>query len=202
MPKKVCPNGHIYDSSIYGDECPLCPKGANEPLNPPMPNDIGGGTHVSVPVNPVVPNIPKVPTPDVSGETEFKKPLQQPIPGGRTIIRPTQGTATVQGRKLVGFLVTYSRNPLGKVYNIYEGKNIVGRDRSCDICIPEDNQMSGRHMSIVYRNVDNKFRYHDELSSNGSFVNKELSDDGELKNHDIIRLGGTVFIFIAIPKIG
>lgn len=27
MPKKVCPNGHIYDSSIYGDECPLCPKG-------------------------------------------------------------------------------------------------------------------------------------------------------------------------------
>lgn len=30
MPKKVCPNGHIYDSSIYGDECPLCPKGGEE----------------------------------------------------------------------------------------------------------------------------------------------------------------------------
>ena len=29
MPKKVCPNGHIYDSSIYGEECPLCPKGGN-----------------------------------------------------------------------------------------------------------------------------------------------------------------------------
>lgn len=30
MPKKVCPNGHIYDLSIYGDECPLCPKGGEE----------------------------------------------------------------------------------------------------------------------------------------------------------------------------
>ena len=29
MPKKTCPNGHIYDSNIYGDECPLCPKDGN-----------------------------------------------------------------------------------------------------------------------------------------------------------------------------
>lgn len=38
MPKKVCPNGHIYDSSIYGDECPLCPKGANNMNFNPQPN--------------------------------------------------------------------------------------------------------------------------------------------------------------------
>ena len=49
--------------------------------------------------------------------------------------------------------------------------------------------MSGRHMSILYRNVDNKFKYRDEQSSNGTFVNKELSDEGELQNYDIIRLG-------------
>ena len=38
MPKKVCPNGHIYDSSIYGDECPLCPKGGNNMNFNPQPN--------------------------------------------------------------------------------------------------------------------------------------------------------------------
>ena len=106
------------------------------------------------------------------------------------------------GRKLVGFLVTFNRNPLGKAYNIYEGKNFVGRDRSCDISVPEDTQMSSRHMSILYRNVDNKFKFRDEQSSNGTFINKELIDEGELQNYDIIRLGGTVFIFIAIPKLG
>lgn len=50
--------------------------------------------------------------------------------------------------------------------------------------------------------MDNKFKYRDEQSSNGTFVNKELSDEGELQNYDIIRLGNTVFIFIAIPKLG
>ena len=55
MPKKVCPNGHIYDSSIYGDECPLCPKGANEPQYSPQPEYVQhnepavGGTMVSPP---------------------------------------------------------------------------------------------------------------------------------------------------------
>ena len=35
------------------------------------------------------------------------------------------------GRKLVGFLVTYNRTPLGKAYNIYEGRNFIGRDAEC-----------------------------------------------------------------------
>jgi pSer/pThr/pTyr-binding forkhead associated (FHA) protein len=104
-------------------------------------------------------------------------------------------------RKLVGFLVTYNRDPNGRSYNIYEGRNFIGRDQSCDICVPDDDQMSGRHMSILYRNVDDKFKFRDEQSSNGTFVNKELLDDGELQNYDIIRAGKTIFIFIAIPRI-
>ena len=103
--------------------------------------------------------------------------------------------------EVVGFLVTYNRDPNGRSYNIYEGRNFIGRDQSCDICVPDDDQMSGRHMSILYRNVDDKFKFRDEQSSNGTFVNKELLDDGELQNYDIIRAGKTIFIFIAIPRI-
>lgn len=230
MPKKVCPNGHIYDSSIYGDDCPLCPKGDNETqyvaqpgsgMSPysQMPSESAGGTHVTSPAGdsnqPFGGAAPMSGGPavygsnDAIGETKIhqqnyqqnnQQTQQRPV-GGGTVIRPPKGTASTQGRKLVGFLVTYNRNPLGKSYNIYEGKNYIGRDRSCDISVPEDNQMSSRHMSILYRNVDNKFKYRDEQSSNGTFVNKELSDEGELQNYDIIRLGGTVFIFIAIPKL-
>ncbi len=91
---------------------------------------------------------------------------------------------------------------MGVSYNIYEGRNYIGRDASCDISIPEDTQMSSRHMSILYRNVDHKFKFRDEQSSNGTFVNKQLLDDGELENYDIIRVGSTLFVFVAIPQIG
>lgn len=209
MPKKVCPNGHIYDSSIYGDECPLCPKGSSAPMSnqqsamPPFNPGMGQGTQVSTPGNASMAR-----GMDATGKTKVHQQASaQPQSGhtqmgGGTVIRPPKGATMAQGRKLVGFLVTYNHNPLGKAYNLYEGKNFIGRDQACDITIPEDNQMSGRHMSILYRNIDNKFKYRDEQSSNGSFVNKELSDEGELQNYDIIRLGSTVFIFIAIPKLG
>lgn len=221
MPKKICPNGHIYDSSIYGEECPLCPK-SGDPIN----NNYGNvnnqpyqsaGTQVSSPTGNAGMGVPQgnqnFGQEDASGATVLLNKQNnmggalhhqapaQPI-GGGTVIRQPKGIATPKGRKLVGFLVTYNRNPQGKAYEIYEGKNYVGRENGCDISVPEDNQMSGRHMSILYRNVDNKFKYRDEQSSNGTFVNKELSDEGELQNFDIIRLGNTVFIFIAIPQFG
>jgi hypothetical protein len=146
--------------------------------------------------------------PDLSGPTKMRP--QEPAPsvgiasGGHTVIRRPGAAAGVnkQGRKLVGFLVTYNHDPMGKSYNLYEGRNFIGRDSSCDICIGDDTQMSGRHMSILYRSVDDKFKFRDEQSSNGTFVNKELLDEGELQNYDIIRVGSTLFIFIAIPKIG
>lgn len=56
-------------------------------------------------------------------------------------------------------------------------------------------------MSILYRSVDNKFKFRDEQSSNGTFINKELLDEGELQNYDIVRVGSTLFIFVAIPQI-
>lgn len=219
MPTKTCPNGHQYDSDIYGDECPLCPKGSVNPVSqsigggmPPFGGAevgiVGGATHVGgshaaqqPAQGPAFINAGTSGPKDPAGETHLPgHQAAKPMTGG-TVIRHAAGAQMPSGRKLVGFLVTYNRNPLGKSYNIYEGKNYVGRDPKCDIAVPEDNQMSGRHMSILYRNVDNKFKFRDEQSSNGTFINKELTDEGELQNYDIIRLGGTVFIFIAIPKL-
>lgn len=215
MPKKICPNGHIYDSSIYGEECPLCPKdgaGAQYEFqsNPGQESVMSPGTRVSPPAGARMEGLSNPFSQsqqaggyDAAGETQFKPQQGGPAApvGGGTMIRPPKGSAKANGRKLVGFLVTYNRNPLGKSYELYEGKNYIGRDRSADIVVSDDNQISGRHMSILYRNVDNKFKFRDEQSSNGTFVNKELTDEGELQNFDIIRLGSTVFIFIAIPQI-
>ncbi len=223
MLKRTCPNGHVYDQSIYGDTCPLCPpsgagsNGAasiNETIAAP---EAMSGAHTRVaPPNPAS-RIPQSQLNDPTGHTMVNPALraqaqsQNPAPqasgSSRTVIRRNpavmggQAKPGTEGRKLVGFLVTYNRTPMGKAFNIYEGRNYIGRDASCDISIPDDNQMSGKHMLIRYLSGNNKFSFKDEMSSNGTYVNKQLLDEGELQNYDIIRVGSTLFIFIAIPQI-
>ena len=173
-----------------------------EPMPAPMPGMASGMPMMSSAQDPVGKTLV---SPKVEKQVQ-QQPVNKPQPR-KTVIRqnPAVMGGAVKpndmGRKLVGFLVTYNRTPMGKAYNIYEGRNVIGRDPSCDICVEDDVQMSSHHMSIRYLSGNNKFRFHDEMSSNGTYVNKELLDDGELQNYDIIRVGSTLFIFIAIPQI-
>ena len=174
--------------------------GGGAPAPGPMPGPMPGAPQPGAPMGGMNQR------PDASGSTNVRSQGAEPRGGGHTVIRRPPGAAGGQGsapnaRKLVGFLVSYNRDPNGRAYNLYEGRNYIGRDGSCDISISDDSQMSGKHMSILYRNVDKKFKFRDEQSSNGTFINKELIDEGELKNYDIIRVGSTLFIFLAIPDI-
>lgn len=229
MPKKTCPNGHVYDTAIYGDQCPMCPSVSQTSASVPMPGATqldpmlmtggpnippsagpGAHTHIAGPAqNPGVQGYSGQSADPNAGETRVRPAdavpaaAAAPATPARTVIRRAAGVSVpgqpAVSRRLVGFLVTYNRTPNGKAYNLYEGRNYIGRDPKCDICIPDDDQLSGTHMSVMFRNVDKRFKFRDEQSSNGTFVNKELLDDGELKNYDIIRVGGTIFIFMAIP---
>ncbi|MDR1680342.1 MAG: FHA domain-containing protein [Prevotellaceae bacterium] len=119
-------------------------------------------------------------------------------PGGKfggTVI-----AGNTDGRKLVGFLVSYSVDSNGVFFPLYEGRNVIGRGPSADICIPEDSAITEKHCSILYRSIDQKFKFKDEQSTNGTFVNEEIQDEGNLKEHDIIRVGSTRLIFIVIPQ--
>lgn len=211
MAKTTCPNGHIYDPNIYGNQCPLCPTA-------PSPSFGGGGmeTHIGAPAqnfggmetqigNPALNNPAPAAGVKKDGPTQVRPDDAAPDSSRTVIRRPMAGGKFPQpaaaARKLVGFLISYTRDPNGKAYPLYEGKNFVGRDPSCNISVPDDDQMSGKHLSILYRPVDNKFKFRDEQSSNGTFVNKELLDEGTLENNDIIRAGSTLFLFLAIPPI-
>jgi hypothetical protein len=201
MAKKQCSRGHIYDSAIYGDNCPFCPSqdssGGTVISGGTSGGDFGGKTELGMGGTEL----------NTEGRTQVggTQSAAPTIPmdsggGGRTIIRPAQGGIASSGKKLVGILVTYSTNPNGQVFNVFEGKNFIGRDMPVDICI-QDNEVSGKHFSILYRSADAKFKFKDEQSSNGTYLNEVLTDEGELSPFDVIRIGGTRLIFIAIPQL-
>lgn len=187
MATKQCTNGHHYDAAIYGDNCPFCPSGNKTKVNSTKLNS--GST--------VVVNGSDNPT-DVWPVTENKTEPYTPG-GGATVIKTKTGNAV--GRKLVGLLVSYDQTPNGEVYRIYEGRNVVGRRATCNIPISSDENMSSEHLLILYREAEGIFWAADQNSSNGTYINGEfVSERRKLATNDIIVVGATRFVFLAIPQ--
>ena len=137
-----------------------------------------------------------------SNVQELEKPVVKEVLKAGTFIQGAdvhQEKAVQDRRKLIGLLISYSNSPNGDFYPLYEGKNFIGRSASSNVFIQGDSSISERHMSILYRVVDQKIKFRDEQSSNGTYVNGELMDDGDLKNFDKIRIGATQLLFMQIP---
>lgn len=211
MATKKCANGHLYDPAIYGDTCPFCPSAGSttvvdgptdEPHGTQVLGSTGGGATVNINgggINNYQPTINLNAT--TGGDEEV----------GGTVVRHVGGSVTGetslggQNRRLVGLLVSYSANPLGEVYKVYEGRTTIGRDRTCDIPFPNDKHMSSKHLLIQYVEAKGCFRAqeYDKGSANGSYVNGQvyvLGDVIDLKNNDVIVIGSTKFVFLAIPE--
>jgi hypothetical protein len=201
---KTCSNGHNYDSSLYST-CPYCPKGntgektiMNNPYQdnaPTVLNNAGNSEKT------------RIVSAGGYGNEDKTKPYQGVTPENKTnvpnstkIVVPDEESGQlgqVQTRKLVGFLVSYTLNAQGKSFKLYEGKNLIGADPTCDIVISSDPGVSGKHITILYRS--GKFRFKDEFSTNATFVNGAEIEEGYLENQDIIKIGKTKFAFMAIP---
>lgn len=194
---KKCPNGHQYDGALYGDNCPFCPQSGTTPT----PSTTSGEkTHV-ISTKPTEPLKPTAPLNDNGGSYSKTKPYADEQPGDRTVIRiPGQDGTVMDGRRVVGMLVSYTTAPTGDVFLIREGKTVVGRDPKCDIVVP-DQAVSREHLHIVYHEANNRtFRLKDNMSSGGTFVNGKFEGDIiQLQANDVIIIGRHKFIFIPIP---
>jgi hypothetical protein len=116
----------------------------------------------------------------------------------RTIVVADAPQHSAKG-KIVGWLITYTRNPDGEDYRLYAGYNRIGANPVCDIVL-EDETVSGSHAIIVYR--DGRFLIKDDLSRNGTFVNaREIGEAHPLQSYDQIRIGNTYITFIAAQRI-
>jgi hypothetical protein len=107
--------------------------------------------------------------------------------------KPQQGST---GRKLVGWLVSFTIDPNGIDFKLYEGRNLIGSDPMCDIAVPNDAAVSSKHLTILHRM--GHFKFKDELSTNGTFINDVFEEEGNLKDGDMVRIGDTIFKFRSI----
>ena len=103
--------------------------------------------------------------------------------------------ATGSKGKLVGWLISYTRNPDGEDFKLRAGYNRMGANPACDIVV-EDETVSGSHAILVFR--DGRCLIKDDLSRNGTFVNgKEITEAHPLQNYDQIRVGNTILTYVA-----
>lgn len=191
---KLCENGHYYPKGL--DECPYCPKSDAAP-QPQLPKqgreDFDLEKTLMSPKEDKPTDIFKKPKEDLSrtkifGQDDSSFSANFPV--------EFQQKSPSVGRKLVGWLVSFTMDPLGIDFHLYEGRNSIGADAGCDIVVPGDPAVSGRHMTILYRM--GTFKFKDEFSTNGTFVNDVFIEEGNLKDGDQIKIGETIFKFRSI----
>jgi hypothetical protein len=211
----ICPNMHRYQKSE--GQCPYCPESkatTSDPTNlysgvRPTGSHGGGETE----------------TFDLQGTvdgTRQQSPINNPNPprsGAGVPFDPNKtgfggdafGVTRVTGHKddengeeseiryiprLVGWLVSYSFDPMGVDFRLYEGKNFIGRkDPKCNIKVFTDTLMSALQAQLLVRG--DQYVLKDEMSTHGTFVNDENIgfDPYVLKDGDVIRMGSTTFKF-------
>lgn len=202
---KKCPNGHTYKADL--EECPICKSGKNigtpvtkgekTQIIPSMDGETFG-SKTTTDDEPIQSTGIDVDPHQNFMKTMVEEEIQEEDESGAVVNRRESRSAS----RLVGWLVTYTLDPNGVDFRLFEGRNIIGKDFSCGVCV-SDPKVSSQHAILLFRN--DKFRLKDNLSTNGTIVNGEDIDDDSIVLHDgdIIQVGDTVFLFrtaFEIPK--
>lgn len=199
---KQCDKGHYYKEELF--ECPYCPKpaggtggddktrvqgemGGNEKTSLGDKTQVfgGGGSGGS---NPIAVN----PPPKRDLNKTFIQEVEEVHEGGE-VKEVVHQRAT---RKIVGWLISYSLDPMGIDYRLYEGNNTIGRNAGNDVTVAGDPSISGHHATVLFKK--GRFFLKDEMAANGTFINEEEIEVGqpmEIQDGDSLQFGKSVFRF-------
>ena len=104
-------------------------------------------------------------------------------------------------RPATGWLVCINGATKGTDYRIYQGYTYIGRDPAQNqIAIPDDHVSSVPSARILYEEASRKFYINETNGArNPVYLNEKLFDGRvELNPYDIIRLGTTSLLFVAL----
>lgn len=107
-----------------------------------------------------------------------------------------------ESNPVTGWLVSISGNTKGKSYEIYDGRNFIGRNMSMDIVFDSDKTVSREnHFSIVFDKKNNTFY----VLPGNAFVSvneNAVSSPCLISENDIISFGNNKLVFIPYCKEG
>lgn len=99
---------------------------------------------------------------------------------------------------ITGWIVCVKGPAYGKAYDLYHGKNRIGRGLNMDIYIPDDKSISSdEHSTIVYEGKNNEFFLINNQENTTLINGKSVNEVETLRNGDKITMGSSDFIFIA-----
>ena len=184
MAMKRCANGHFYDDTKY-QQCPYCgisnmDASKTMPIIAPPPTT-GAASDVGTTV--------------AMSPEEMAKRQSNYGDEGKTvgIMKKKTGIDPV-----VGWLVCVEGASKGQDYRIKSERNFIGRDRSMDIAITDDNGISRENHAIISFNPKNgSFRLIPGDSHGLVYLNdEEVYVPAELKRGDVIELGQSKLVFV------
>ena len=200
---KSCGNGHFYKETL--DACPHCSAGSTD-LNKTAVNP-GGGEFDKTQIfgggseNQATQAVGGEGTTKVFGAgtgSSSARDLNKTYIAGVTDGNEENGEeiAPRAARMITGYLISFTLDPMGEDFRLYEGNNTIGRDTSNSITITKDSTISSKHANILHKK--GKFWISDEMAANGTFVNGnelEIQKATPINDGDEIKLGDTVFTF-------
>jgi hypothetical protein len=207
---KQCSNGHFYKDNLQ--ECPYCPPSKGNSVNSGKSSDLEKTMLESdaKDAEKTIFDDDDLNKTQVMGDLSSSgksgnAPLQEEFDPSKThvMIPPSekQGDSgdneiTRATRKIVGWLISYTIDPMGRDYRLYEGRNTIGKGMNNSIIITNDPAISSNHLMLLYNNSN--YYISDEMSGNGTKINGEFirpKDAINLNDGDLIEIGHTVLKF-------
>lgn len=208
-----CQSGHFYDETKFS-ACPYCPAMGAAPVGKTVPAPPGaGGLPFTVP--PAGATAPPA-LPD-SGKTVPMRPLDAmppPLPsapgvpagGQKTVVAYPQFNAPVEApapvSPVVGWLVCTEGPARGRDFRLHVAKNFVGREKTMDVCIEGDPEVSReRHAEVIFEPQTKAFWLKPGDSSGLVYLNGAIQfSPVPLNPRDIITLGKSKLMLV--PLVG
>ena len=199
-----CPNGHLYDPTMY-QSCPYC-AGSASVINfdqagaPP----VGGYGGTVAPAG-----FGRAAEPAVNKTV----PVQRGEDAGKTVAPESYRKKEAEENKTVGaFRKKYDLEPVvgwlvcvegadkGKDFHLYARINTIGRSSENDVCIKGDSTISREsHARLAYDPRHNSFQLIPGDSTNNIYLNDQpLYMPGKLEAYDVMELGQSKFVFVPL----
>ena len=194
-----CPNGHYYDSSRFGNNCPHCGMSGAASI---------GADQTTVPLN--ITDAPQPANAVTEPLTVSQPVVSQPANVTVPIVSDDDRTLPVTADMLdgmvekpapvVGWLVCTDGVNKGTDYRLHQGRNFIGRSPEMDVCILGDNTVSrSSHAIVVYDPRSNVYLAQPGSSKELFYVNDKLVlNPVELKTMDLLNIGDTKLMFVPL----